>query len=236
MKTSLFRLIVTYSCLFTLACAHLGETNPKKNPPNEVRHSTLGVETLYRSVARINIGSTGSGTAFAIGPRLLLTAGHVCDSAIEQPGILLTLTVMTASGKMVNSKTKVTIVANYTEHDLCLLQTSSQVLIPLRISGIEPIHGDRVTILGAPMGIFGIITEGRVARPGAQFQEPNGDLRRYLLLSCMVTGGNSGGPVLNDAGEVVGVLVAGFSDYPMVSLAVPLDVIVDFVSAHATEM
>jgi len=58
--------------------------------------------------------------------------------------------------------------------------------------------GERIAIIGSPLGITNLITEGIVSKL-------NGDI---TFLDCTALPGNSGGPVINTNGELVGVVSA----------------------------
>jgi S1-C subfamily serine protease len=47
------------------------------------------------------------------------------------------------------------------------------------------------------------------------------------LVDAATYGGNSGGPVFNMKGEVVGVLVGGFGNYENISYCIPVDLFID---------
>lgn len=79
----------------------------------------------------------------------------------------------------------------------------------------EASRGDEVFVVGHPHGVWpALVTSGYVSG----WNEDG-----YLEMSAPATGGNSGGPVFNARGEVVGVLVRAWSsEYPFMTLSVPL--------------
>lgn len=102
-------------------------------------------------------------------------------------------------------------------------------------SALEP--GDRILVIGSPLGLEQTVTDGIISawrepkeapdpddyRDGAS---PTGlDLPRCRLLqiSADITAGSSGGPVLNERAEVIGVASAGVSGASGLNFAVPVD-------------
>jgi V8-like Glu-specific endopeptidase len=110
--------------------------------------------------------------------------------------------------------------------DLCLLYSEKAFSTWLDIAIDEPYQDDEVTIIGYPLGTpVQIPTKGWLAGTVKL-----GETDVYML-SCPAFAGNSGGPVLNNRGEVVGVLIQGIREYPQVTLAAPLPAIRAFIEA-----
>lgn len=85
--------------------------------------------------------------------------------------------------------------------------------------GPEPLVGQEVYILGHPRGHPYVVSFGRVTQP----KRVNGPETRTEVHG-FIAPGNSGGPVLNYRGQVVGVLVSGYLGTGL-SYAVHRDVI-----------
>lgn len=86
-------------------------------------------------------------------------------------------------------------------NDLALITVSSR-LLTLDIAGHRPAIGDPVLVLGSPLGLGGTVTSGIVSA----FRTEDG--LSYLQFSAPISPGNSGGPVVDERGRVVGVAVA----------------------------
>lgn len=69
-----------------------------------------------------------------------------------------------------------------------------------------PLRGENVAVIGTTAGFVNLVTLGNVSK----IWENDGNDR--ILFTAPVSSGNSGGPVLNDRGEVIGV-VMGTYDY-----------------------
>lgn len=91
-----------------------------------------------------------------------------------------------------------TIVSTATVHDLALIhidRTDTAYFEPAD----KVVRGETIFILGSPLGLTDTLSTGIVAHL-------DGDL---MFVDCAALPGNSGGPVFNKDGEMVGVLTAG---------------------------
>ncbi len=101
--------------------------------------------------------------------------------------------VITADGQQYHAS----VVAISSSQDLAVVQIGRTNTPYFRLASIVA-AGEKVFILGSPLGITNLLTEGTVAKL-------YGDV---TLLDCTALPGNSGGPVFNKNGELIGVLTA----------------------------
>jgi len=94
---------------------------------------------------------------------------------------------------------KATVVATSTVHDLALIHIDRRNT-PYFEPAEEVTRGETIFVLGSPLGITDTLSTGVIARF-------DGDV---TLLDCSALPGNSGGPVYDKDGKLVGVLNAGF--------------------------
>jgi S1-C subfamily serine protease len=120
--------------------------------------------------------------------------------------------------------------ATQPERDLALLEVPS---IP---QGVEPVIlggglnvGDAVIAIGSPFGLDGSMTMGVVSGLGRRFrvQSTGRDLDNMIQFDAAVNPGNSGGPLLDMAGRVVGIVTGianpfGQSAFIGLGFAVPI--------------
>jgi S1-C subfamily serine protease len=88
--------------------------------------------------------------------------------------------------------------------------------------------GDPVIAIGNPFGLSGSMTTGIVSQLGRTISESiAGDfaIANIIQISTPINPGNSGGPLLNYAGEVVGITTAIIADSQGVGFAVPSNTI-----------
>ena len=146
------------------------------------------------------VKSLGSG--FIISPDgYIITNDHVAGNATE---IVVTLT----NGKHYSAR----VVGTDPVSDICLLKVDAENLsyIPLGNSD-NIIIGEWVIALGNPFGLFEVndqptVTVGVVSASNMNLDPVN---ERYYLnmiqTDAAINGGNSGGPLVNSLGEVIGV-------------------------------
>jgi serine protease Do len=146
-------------------------------------------------------GGDGSGTAFFVTDRELVTAAHVVDGCRRLA---------------LDDGTPLALVARHPELDLALLASPrrSPSFIPVGDAGAARL-GQRIFVLGYPFfGTFGTalnVTGGNVSA-----LRGIGDDAATLTISAPVQPGNSGGPLLARDGTVIGVVFARLDSFSAV--------------------
>ena len=100
-------------------------------------------------------------------------------------------------------------------HDLALIKLGAANGAQVRLCTKNPRVGARAYVIGAPKGFEFSITDGLIS----QIQSVDG-FDQYQV-SCPISAGNSGGPVVNERGEVVGVASWTKRDAQGLSFATP---------------
>ncbi len=148
-------------------------------------------------------GCVGSG--FWVTDRAVLTNAHVIcapDAPVE---------VGRARGRVAQSDPGLDIAL------VEVLDGSAGAPLPLGDAGaLEP--GDPVVLVGAPLGMKGAVHTGRVSNPHQSLMGVT-----YLQLDANVNPGNSGGPLLDRRGRVVGIVTAAVRDARHIGLALPIN-------------
>jgi tetratricopeptide (TPR) repeat protein len=144
----------------------------------------------------------------------ILTNHHVIEGATSAK-------VRTLDGRLVPVQV---ILADDAKSDLARLLVLNEEDTPyLPVATERPQVGDHVMVMGSPMGLDETVTEGIVSavpeqRAGQSDLEP-----ATLQITAAISEGSSGGPVLNERGEVVGVATAFMREGENLNFAVPLE-------------
>lgn len=204
-----------------LAIIAFGSLIPKTSVTREV---DVAREVVAPHVVPYRIGkidnrrfATGFHLQF-LGKTYIVTNRHVCDLNKEQVDAELIKFGSDAEQ----------VIAVDTEHDLCLV--TSRRKTGLKLSPVPVQLMEKVILVGHPRGIGLTIREGRAIEEIEMFAPwllPN-PLVIALRVSTLAYGGNSGSPVTNEKGEVIGVLFAGNDKYPNEPMVVPHQALVNF--------
>jgi S1-C subfamily serine protease len=84
---------------------------------------------------------------------------------------------------------------------------------------VLPQVGDTVLAIGSPAGLEKTVTRGIVSAPSRRFLQV-GDV---IQIDAAVNHGNSGGPVVDTAGRLVGIVFAGVEQFQGLNFAVPAE-------------
>jgi S1-C subfamily serine protease len=141
----------------------------------------------------------GQGSGFILNKDgLILTNNHVIGNA--QPGNIS----VTLSDK---HQYKATVVTVDKGHDLALLKINAPNLAPATLAessgGLEV--GQRVYAIGNPFGLSGTMTRGIISAIRTIRGGENDLIEGAIQTDASVNPGNSGGPLLNSRGEVIGI-------------------------------
>ncbi|MCX7970021.1 MAG: S1C family serine protease [Negativicutes bacterium] len=88
-------------------------------------------------------------------------------------------------------------------------------------------EGTQVWFIGAPQGLERTVTAGTV---GSRAREIDG--QRYIQLGATVTPGDSGGPLLDEHGLVLGLVTGRMEEAQGIGFVVPADVIQTFLNEN----
>jgi serine protease Do len=162
----------------------------------------------------------GIGSGFILSADgFVMTNAHVVAEAGD-------VTVRMADGKR---EYKAKVVGADERTDIALLKIDAKDLPTVKLgdsSKLEPGHW--VAAIGSPFGFTNTITAGIISAIGRSL--PTESYVPFIQTDVAVNPGNSGGPLMNLAGEVIGVnsmIYSGTGSYMGVSFAIPIELALD---------
>ena len=100
--------------------------------------------------------------------------------------------------------------------DLILLQIPATKLFTLNIADDRSTEvGDSVYVIGNPLGLEGTFSDGMLSAKRVE------DGVAYLQVTAPISQGSSGGPVLDSAGQVIGITTLTYAEGQNLNMAVP---------------
>jgi S1-C subfamily serine protease len=169
-------------------------------------------------------GHTGLGTGVIIDRAGdILTSLHVVDGATR---IRLTF----ADG----TQSRAVVISSQPEKDIAVLQaeTLPQLFVPATLGNAGSLQvGDEAYVVGNPFGLYSSMSAGVISGFDRTFRPPgtNQTIEGLIQVDAAVNPGNSGGPLLNRYGHVVGIVTGIInptdeSFFIGIGFAVPIEV------------
>jgi S1-C subfamily serine protease len=175
----------------------------------------------------------GSGFITEVNNQLVVVTNyHVIEDAINE-------TVTFADG----ASYPATVLGSDAKADLAVLSVASMPsdVTSLTLVSSETLQvGDPVVAVGSPYGLSGTLTTGVISALGRTIIESSSSqssgqtIPDMIQTSTAINSGNSGGPLINYAGEVVGITTAAVSNSEGLGFAIPSATIIRELSSLVT--
>lgn len=179
----------------------------------------------------------GAATGFAVhydkkeNATYLISNNHVCN---VQPNEILYFSTSQekVSDNLIAPNHDLEIIDTDPKNDLCLLKARDIKITPVSFKPSSSLgRMDAVSSIGAPSGIFPIWIDGRfsgyIDREDIHEQFASEDEQSFMLISSIIVPGQSGSPVYDENGRVVGVIFATLGNYG--GLAIPSESVIKFI-------
>jgi putative serine protease PepD len=194
-------------------------TNDVQSVVEKAQPSVVAIEfntTVTQRGRTVQGSGAGSGVIIS-SDGLVLTNAHVVENATN-------LKVTLSDG----SKYNATIIGSDTTQDIALVQMQGASNLPAATLGSSAsLHvGQAVVAIGNALDLDGslTVTSGIVSAKDRSLSNSDGSTLAHLIQTdAAINSGNSGGPLLNMAGEVVGINTAIIQDSQNLGFSISID-------------
>jgi S1-C subfamily serine protease len=197
-------------------------TSPAPAPANAARSGALSPETIYRqdgpgvvqiTATTVTPGSTDPFNLFPTAPQTSQSLGS--GFVIDRAGHIVTNFHVIAGAQKVQvsfsgqDQIPATVVGRDRSTDVAVLKIDAhaRALTPLPLGNSDAVKvGDAVYAIGNPFGLTRTLTTGVISAVQRQIFAPNGyPIERAIQTDAAINHGNSGGPLIDASGRVIGV-------------------------------
>jgi S1-C subfamily serine protease len=183
----------------------------------------VAISAITQSQLRLPVPvEAGMGTGILIDERgYILTNSHVVRGGGNQPLPIINVTL--DDGRTLRAM----VIDDDALNDLAIIKIEGGAFPTLPIGDSERVEvGEPVVAIGHALALPGgpTVTTGVVSAVGRSIDEPNGvTLPNLIQTDAAINAGNSGGPLLNARGEVIGVNTMGSASAQGISFAVAIN-------------
>ena len=206
-------------------------------------------QTVGQSVVSINVTQSSSSSANdsifgfqtqpttqeAAGTGIILTSsGYIVTNRHVVPSGATNVSVTLANGKVLDSVTVIGRTNSTDSLDIAILKinnTNGQKLVPANLGNSNKVQvGDSVVAIGNALGQFqNTVTSGIISGFGRSIQASDGsglsseNLDGLFQTDAAINEGNSGGPLVNLSGQVIGINVATAASAQNIGFSIPIN-------------
>lgn len=199
--------------------------HPFKPSETQLASSEGAIEHATACTVLVSAGS-GHGTGFFVAPGILLTNRHVVDGFLNVKVLINDKDQFKGRVILQSKDLDLAVVQlDYRDHGILTIGRADQVKV-----------GEDISAIGYPIADFlsATTTFGKISSVDRTvFQNP------CFHLDLTLNPGNSGGPLLNQKGAVIGINTFGFAkvaDIDRFNFALKMDAVVEFLSIHLPEI
>ncbi len=164
------------------------------------RAITRAVDIVGPSVVRVDVRG-GAGSGVIVSPDgLALTNSHVVNGARS-------VSLTTVDGRQLTAR----VLGDDPDTDLALLRVEADVVLPAaKLGDSGKLKRGQIAIaIGNPLGFDATVTAGVVSALGRSLRSKSGRrIEDVVQTDAALNPGNSGGPLVSSAGEVIGINTA----------------------------
>jgi len=214
LQTTLILNLIFIGC-FSPAYISAQKTITKKLTPREIAQQTLP-STVLLVMRNSNTEEAKSGSGFFIAEDIVATNFHVAKETTEGYAKIY------GQDKLYEI---LGVVGTDEKNDLALLKIKGIKGKALKLNTDDSIAiGDEVFAVGNPKGLEGTFSQGIISsiRKTGKFN--------LLQITASISAGSSGGAVLNDNGEVIGVAVGAIESAQSLNFAIPVSLLRSLIS------
>ncbi len=206
-------------------------------------------QTVGQSVVSINVTQSSSSSANdsifgfqtqpttqeAAGTGIILTSsGYIVTNRHVVPSGATNVSVTLANGTVLDSVTVIGRTNSTDSLDIAILKinnTNGQKLVPANLGNSNKVQvGDSVVAIGNALGQFqNTVTSGIISGFGRSIQASDGsglsseNLDGLFQTDAAINEGNSGGPLVNLSGQVIGINVATAASAQNIGFSIPIN-------------
>jgi S1-C subfamily serine protease len=200
----------------------LGENVSLSQLFEQVRESVVVIQALVSQTDAFGhtVFLTVQGSGFVnnfTGQMIILTNNHVIDNAININITFSNGNTYAASLKGSNPNTDVAVLttnAPQNEYNPLIIVSSSTLKV-----------GDPVIVVGTPYGLEGSMSNGIISALNRTITTDQTTITNIIQTTAPLNPGNSGGPLMNYLGHVIGMATAIVQDSQGIGFAIPSDTI-----------